>query len=108
MENRRMMPKQGCSEWMLRITQICVQNKRGGLDEEAYGWWQDLLHTPMKWDDYHGIGQLESPYFLALIDTFPPTVEHEIKEWEIADDEAESIIKTCLGLQDSPRKTQRG
>jgi hypothetical protein len=102
---RRMMPKAGHSDWMMKVSVICIQNKRGGLDEEAYGWWQELLNTPMRYDNYHGVAELDTPYFLVTMETYPPTTEHEIIEWEKADDKAKVILQTCLGLQDSIRIT---
>ena len=91
----RIVPLQGHTDWMIKLGKIAptkeiirllINPSQGkvfaeGLEEEAK---KDLLHLlslPTKYSDYHGVGQLETPYFLVLHDTFPPLVEARVLEF---------------------------
>ncbi len=47
------------------------------LAEELY----DLLATPLTWNSYHGVVQVETSYFIGLTDTFPLIEKPRVIEW---------------------------
>ncbi len=48
------------------------------LAEEMY----DLLAGPIIWDSYHGVAQVETPYFVGLTHTFPFIEKKKVIEWK--------------------------
>lgn len=91
----RLIPKHKHEDWMVRLGEIAptkeiirllINPSQGkefakGLKEGAK---KDLLHLlslPTAYSDYHGVGQLETPYFVVLHDTFPPLVEAKVLEF---------------------------
>jgi len=48
------------------------------LAEELY----DLLSTPLTWNSYHGVVQIETPYFVGLTHTFPLLEKKRVIEWK--------------------------
>lgn len=88
----RLIPKHKHEDWMVRLGGIAstkeiirlLTNPDQGkgfaesLEAEAK---KDLLHLlslPTEYSDYHGIGQLETPYFIVVHDTFPPLTEARV------------------------------
>ncbi len=47
------------------------------LTEELY----DLLNSPCTWNSYHGVVQVETPYFIGLTHTFPLLKKPRIINW---------------------------
>ena len=39
---------------------------------------EHLRQLPMTYSDYHGVGQLDHPYFVILVGTFPALLEEKI------------------------------
>ncbi len=91
----RLIPKHKHEDWMIKLGKIApnkeiirllINPEQGkefakGLEEEAK---EDLLHLlslPITYSDYHGVGQLETPYFVVLHDTFPPLIKARVLEF---------------------------
>ena len=91
----RLIPKHKHEDWMIKLGKIAPtkdiihlltnpgQGKEfaEGLKGEAK---KDLLHLlslPTRYSDYHGVGQLETPYFVVVHDTFPPLIEAKVLEF---------------------------
>ena len=49
-----------------------------GLAKELY----DLLAGPITWNSYHGVVQVETPYFVGLTHTFPLIKQPRIINWK--------------------------
>jgi hypothetical protein len=52
------------------------------IDKELAQKMYDLLAGPITWDSYHGVVQVETPYFLGLTQTFPYWEKPRIIEWQ--------------------------
>lgn len=70
----RIVPKQGHEDWMVKLGKIgsaraiisaVLAGEVDGIEEATYS-------------DYHGIGQLDTPYFIVLLGTFPSLTEAKI------------------------------
>jgi len=48
------------------------------LAKELY----NLLAGPMTWNSYHGVVQVETPYFIGLVNSFPFVEKAKIIDWE--------------------------
>jgi hypothetical protein len=48
------------------------------LTKEMY----DLLAGPMTWNSYHGVVQVETPYFIGVVNSFPFVKKPKIIDWE--------------------------
>lgn len=51
------------------------------IDEEAATALYNLLSQPMTWNSYHGVVQVETPYFVGLTHTFPILEKPRIIKW---------------------------
>ncbi|MBA7608649.1 hypothetical protein ES703_15828 [subsurface metagenome] len=76
----RLIPKHKHEDWMIRLGKIGDTKKvvallLKGENPDASPELDELLKLPMTYSDYHGVGQLETPYFIILMDTFPPLVK---------------------------------
>lgn len=63
-----------------KIGQIWLEVMREidkNLTEEIY----DLLAGPIIWDSYHGVVQVETPYFVGLTHTFPFLKKPRVIKW---------------------------
>lgn len=49
-----------------------------GLAKEMY----NLLAEPITWNSYHGVIQVETPYFIGLVNSFPFVEKPKIINWE--------------------------
>lgn len=79
----RIIPKQGHTEWMQKLGEIggirdTVNHLILGVNPDSSPELEELLSLPMEWSDYHGIGILNTPYFVVVMDTFPPLTEKVI------------------------------
>ncbi len=63
----RIIPKHGHEDWMLKLSKVgsahaiidaVLDGKVEGIEQATYS-------------DYHGVGQLDTPYFVVLQGTFP-------------------------------------
>ena len=50
------------------------------IDEEAAGWLVKLLSSETTWDSYHGVVQVETPYFIGVTHSFPYMERHRVIE----------------------------
>ncbi len=73
----RIVPKQGHEDWMLKLSKIgnaqaiidaVLGGKVDGIEQATYS-------------DYHGVGQLNTPYFIVLVGTFPALTEAKVVEF---------------------------
>lgn len=76
----RIVPKQGHTEWMQKLGEMgnareIVDLIIAGKNPKKSAELDELLKLHMKWSDYHGIGILDTPYFVIIMDTFPPLTE---------------------------------
>jgi len=55
-----------------------ARKKDKELTEKLY----ELLSTEMTWDSYHGVVQIETPYFVGVADTFPYLEKKRIINWK--------------------------
>ena len=53
-----------------------------GIDKDSAKELYDLLAGPITWDSYHGVVQVETPYFVGLTHTFPLIEKPRIIEWK--------------------------
>jgi len=49
------------------------------LDSATTGWLLEYLASPMTWDSYHGVVEVDTPNFLGLTHTFPLDKQRVIK-----------------------------
>ncbi len=52
------------------------------IDKDTAKELYDLLAGPLTWNSYHGVVQVETPYFVGLTHTFPLLEKPRIIEWE--------------------------
>lgn len=73
----RIIPKHGHEDWMLKLSKIggthaiidaVLDGKVEGIEQATYS-------------DYHGVGQLDTPYFIVLHGTFPVLTEAKVVEF---------------------------
>lgn len=76
-EFSRIIPKHGYENWMLKLSKIgnaqaiinaVLTGKVEGIERASYS-------------DYHGVGQLDTPYFIVLHGTFPVLTEAKVLEF---------------------------
>lgn len=69
----RIIPKHGHEDWMTKLSKIgsaqaiidaVLGRKVEGIEQATYS-------------DYHGVGQLTTPYFIVLVGTFPVLLEEK-------------------------------
>lgn len=72
------------------------------LAEELY----DLLATPLTWSSYHGVVQVETPYFVGLSHSFPLFEKPRIIEWK-ALRQAQGKAKTVKPKAKAKKRTKR-
>lgn len=51
------------------------------IDKEAASWALDLLSAPMTWNSYHGVVEVDTPYFLGVTHTFPFLDKPRVVKW---------------------------
>lgn len=73
----RIIPKQGHEDWMAKLSKI--GSARAIIDAALAGE-IDGLDGPVRYSDYHGVGQLDTPYFVVVIGTFPVLTEAAVVE----------------------------
>ena len=70
----RIIPKHGYEDWMPKLSKIgnaqaiinaVLDGKVEGIEQATYS-------------DYHGVGQLDTPYFIVLVGTFPILLEKKV------------------------------
>jgi len=73
----RIIPKHKCEDWMLKLSKIgnaqtiidaVLNGKVEGIEKATYS-------------DYHGVGQLDTPYFIVVQGTFPVLLEAKVVEF---------------------------
>jgi hypothetical protein len=52
------------------------------LDEKLAKEMYELLRGPIVWNSYHGVVQVETPYFIGLSHTFPYLERPRIIYWK--------------------------
>ena len=67
------------------------------LAKEMY----NLLAGPMTWDSYHGVIQVETPYFIGVVDSFPFAEKPKIINWNTKKQKKKS---TSLKSKSSKKK----
>lgn len=53
-----------------------------GIDKDLAKQLFNLLAAPLTWNSYHGVVQVETPYFIGLTHTFPLIEKKRVIEWE--------------------------
>lgn len=53
-----------------------------GIDKDLTKELYDLLAGPLTWDSYHGVVQVETPYFVGLTHTFPLIEKPRVINWK--------------------------
>lgn len=71
----RLLVKHGGEKWVEKISNLkhldkVVESILNGEDEKFLG-------MPFHYSDYHGVGELETPYFVIQIGTFPVLTERK-------------------------------
>lgn len=70
---------------------VCEKTKKIGkdwlkvmkeIDKDSAKEVYNLLNGPITWDSYHGVVQVETPYFVGLTHTFPLLEKPRIIKWE--------------------------
>ncbi len=80
----RMIPHYPCSPSCVESKKIgekwhlLMKNKNKNLAKKL----QEILKTEMTWDSYHGVVQVETPYFLGVSNTFP-FLKKKIINWSV-------------------------
>ncbi len=64
-----------------KIGQIWLKVMKG-IDKDVTETLYDLLATKLTWNSYHGVVQVETPYFIGLTQTFPLLEKARIIEWK--------------------------
>jgi len=81
----RLIPKRGHEDWMVRLGKIAsneeIIDKLISSDDTDNEDLRHLRSLPYTYSDYHGIGQLDHPYFVIIHDTFPPLTEAKVLEF---------------------------
>ena len=97
---KRIIPKHGHGDWMIRLGKIILECKDGKEPKspEVLADIEILRGAPMVWSSLHGIGQLTTPFFIILIEVYPPTATEKRLEWSQSSDcpRAEGILTQCL------------
>jgi len=70
----RIIPKHGHENWMLKLSKI--GNAQAIIDAVLAGKVEGIEQAT--YSDYHGVGQLDTPYFIVLIGTFPSLTEARV------------------------------
>ena len=52
------------------------------IDKDLTGEIYNLLAGPITWNSYHGVVQVETPYFIGLVNSFPFVEKPKIIDWE--------------------------
>lgn len=74
---QRIIAKRGHEDWMLKLGKIgdakriidaVLDGNVEGIEQATYS-------------DYHGVGQLDTPYFIVLVGTFPVLLEKKVVEF---------------------------
>lgn len=85
----RIIPKQGHQDWMPKLGLIGdakriidvllhdVEPKHPAAKEDV----EHLRSLPIIYSDYHGVGVLNTPYFIILVGTFPSLTEARVLEF---------------------------
>lgn len=83
---QRIVAKKGHEDWMLKLGKIgdakrIIDVLLNGAEPKSPGASEDVKHLrslPMTYSDYHGVGQLDTPYFIVLVGTFPVLLEKKV------------------------------
>jgi len=99
----KIVPHYSCSptcEATKKIGEIWLKIMREidkNLTKEMY----DLLTGPMTWNSYHGVIQVETPYFIGVVNSFPFAEKPKIINWEARKQKEKS---TSLKSKSSKKK----
>ncbi len=78
--------------WHFSCSPVCEKTKEEGkkwfsvmkeMDKELAEKIYNLLSKSMTWDSYHGVVQIETPYFVGLSRTFPYLEKKRVINWEV-------------------------
>lgn len=72
----RIIPKHGHEDWMSKLGKI--GNAQAIIDAVLDGKVEEIQQA--SYSDYHGVGQLDTPYFIVLVGTFPSLTEAKVLE----------------------------
>jgi len=81
----RIIPKHRHEDWMLKLSGIgdaqkiidVLLNDAEPKNPKAKEDVEHLRSLPMTYSDYHGVAQLDHPYFIILVGTFPTLLEEK-------------------------------
>jgi hypothetical protein len=73
----RIIPKKGHGDWMIKLGKI--GNAQAIIDAVLDGKVEGIEQAT--YSDYHGVGQLVTPYFIVLVGTFPVLTEAKVVEF---------------------------
>lgn len=68
-----------CSPYCEQTLQVAKQRLQL-VKPDIRDWALELLNSPMTWDSYHGVVEIDTPNFLGVTHTFPLN-EHRIVRW---------------------------